>query len=190
MFLVSSCSCLCPIHWSKVLSREWRCSWNSADRRCSNYIWVINNFIAYRGAFYIRGFKVILQEYESENVVCQLSAILIRSHCVKRRYIRYISLWSHFQFTIALSLWYSFVKIELYLWFNHKRWFVLNIYPRSWVKHFCLASSAHLLRVTWPLDQGAGHFSMNTIIMIYGHDSAIPLSQTNCRVCNPLTCLI
>ena len=24
-----------------------RCSWSSADRRCSNYIWVINNFIAY-----------------------------------------------------------------------------------------------------------------------------------------------
>ena len=30
-----------------VLSWEWRCSWSSADRRCSNYIWVINNFIAY-----------------------------------------------------------------------------------------------------------------------------------------------
>ena len=41
MFLVSSCSCLCPIHWSQVLSREWRCSWSSADRRCSNYIWMI-----------------------------------------------------------------------------------------------------------------------------------------------------
>ena len=26
MFLVSSCSCLCPIHWSQVWSREWRCS--------------------------------------------------------------------------------------------------------------------------------------------------------------------
>ena len=25
MFLVSSCSCLCPIHWNHVLSREWRC---------------------------------------------------------------------------------------------------------------------------------------------------------------------
>ena len=25
------------------LSWEWRCSWSSADRRCSNYIWVINN---------------------------------------------------------------------------------------------------------------------------------------------------
>ena len=47
MFLVSSCSCLCPIHWSQVLSREWRCSWSSADRRCCNYIWVINNCIAY-----------------------------------------------------------------------------------------------------------------------------------------------
>ena len=27
--------------------REWRCNWSSADRRCSNYIWVINNFIVY-----------------------------------------------------------------------------------------------------------------------------------------------
>ena len=46
-FLVSSYSCFCPIQWSQALSREWRCSWSSADRRCSNYIWVINKFIAY-----------------------------------------------------------------------------------------------------------------------------------------------
>ena len=45
MFLVSSCSCLCLIHWSQVLSWEWRYSWSSADRRCSNYIWMINNFL-------------------------------------------------------------------------------------------------------------------------------------------------
>ena len=32
-------SCLCPVHWSQVLSQEWRCSWSSADRHCSNYIW-------------------------------------------------------------------------------------------------------------------------------------------------------
>ena len=38
MFLVSSCSCLCSIQWSQVLSPEWRCSWSSADRRCSNYV--------------------------------------------------------------------------------------------------------------------------------------------------------
>ena len=58
MFLVSFCSCLRSIHWSQVLSWEWRCSWSSADRRCSNYIWVISNFIAYQGAIYIRGFTV------------------------------------------------------------------------------------------------------------------------------------
>ena len=45
--LVLYCDCLCRIPWSQTLSREWRCSWSSADRRCSNYIWVIGNFIAY-----------------------------------------------------------------------------------------------------------------------------------------------
>ena len=58
MLLVSSCSCLCPIHWSQVLCREWRCSRNSADRQWSNYIWVINNFIALKGAPYIKGLTV------------------------------------------------------------------------------------------------------------------------------------
>ena len=46
------------MHWSQVLSSEWRCSWSSADRRCSNYIWVINSFIAYWGATYIRDLTV------------------------------------------------------------------------------------------------------------------------------------
>ena len=58
MFLVSFCSCLCPIYWSQVLSWEWWCSWSSADRWCSNYIWVINNFIAHLGVPYIRGSTV------------------------------------------------------------------------------------------------------------------------------------
>ena len=42
----------------KFLDIEWRCSWSSADRRCSNYIWVIDNFVAYLGASYIRCFTV------------------------------------------------------------------------------------------------------------------------------------
>ena len=42
----------------KVLSREWRCSWSSADRQCSNYIWVIHNFIAHQGVAYIRGLTI------------------------------------------------------------------------------------------------------------------------------------
>ena len=61
MFLTSSCRYLCPIHWSQVLSREWRCSWSSADRQCSNYIWVINKIIAYQGATYIRDLTVTVQ---------------------------------------------------------------------------------------------------------------------------------
>ena len=54
-FIVSSFSCLCPIHWSQVFSREWRYGWSSTHRHCSNYIWVINNFIAYKGATHSRG---------------------------------------------------------------------------------------------------------------------------------------
>ena len=59
MNLISSCSRLCPIHWSRVLSREWRYSWSSADRRCSNYIWMINNLISNSGAAYIRDLTVL-----------------------------------------------------------------------------------------------------------------------------------
>ena len=44
---VSFCSCICPIHWRRVLSREWICRWSSAHKRCPNYIWVISKFIAY-----------------------------------------------------------------------------------------------------------------------------------------------
>ena len=58
MILISSWSHLCSILWSQVLSREWRCSWSSADRRCSNYIWVIDSLIAYQGASYIRDLTV------------------------------------------------------------------------------------------------------------------------------------
>ena len=52
MFIVSIRSSVCPVHWSQVLSREWR---YSRSRRCTNYIWVINKFVAYRSASYIRG---------------------------------------------------------------------------------------------------------------------------------------
>ena len=37
MLLVSSCSCPCPIHWSKVLSRESRCSWTGAAPTASGW---------------------------------------------------------------------------------------------------------------------------------------------------------
>ena len=40
MSLALNYRCLYPIHWSQMLSWEWRCRWSSADRRCSNYIWM------------------------------------------------------------------------------------------------------------------------------------------------------
>ena len=42
-----------PIHWRQALCREWRCRCCSADRRCSNNTWLINDFIAYEGATYL-----------------------------------------------------------------------------------------------------------------------------------------
>ena len=64
MFLDSACSCPHTVYWSQVFSGEWRCRWSSADRRCSNYIWVINDFITYSSAPYIRDLMVIqLQIY-------------------------------------------------------------------------------------------------------------------------------
>ena len=47
---------------SQVLSREWRwrCSWSSANRRCSKYIWVIIKFIAWCSVPYIRDLTVLI----------------------------------------------------------------------------------------------------------------------------------
>ena len=59
MCLVSFCRF--TIYWSQVLSREWRCSWSSDDRRCSNYIWVINTLIVRWGATYIKKLTVYLR---------------------------------------------------------------------------------------------------------------------------------
>ena len=61
LFLVSSCSSLCLIHWRQLLRREWRCSCSCDDRRCSNYIWVFNKFIAYEVAAHIRGLTVVIR---------------------------------------------------------------------------------------------------------------------------------
>ena len=60
MFLVSSCSCLCPIHWSQALSREWSCSWSSADRRCSITTSEWSTIVMPTKAWFIRGLTVVV----------------------------------------------------------------------------------------------------------------------------------
>ena len=57
--LVLSYSCLCQLYWSWVFSREWKCSWSSAGRLCSNYIWAIMNLNAYQDVSYVRGLVAI-----------------------------------------------------------------------------------------------------------------------------------
>ena len=41
-----------------ICTTRIRCSWCSADRLCSNYIWVINNVIANYSVIYLRGLTV------------------------------------------------------------------------------------------------------------------------------------
>ena len=83
MFLILPQLCCCSIHWSQVLSREWRCSWSNTDRRCSNYIWVINNFIAHKGAPYIRGLRVSAVFFLSTFNIFQL--VIIEHECCEVR---------------------------------------------------------------------------------------------------------
>ena len=111
MFLASSCRCHCPIQWSQELSREWRCSWSSADRRCSNYIWVINNFIAYRGATYIRDLMVVCG---SGKLVVQLVEFIFRYKmvlktsfgCCYNNVVWLDILW--IVFFVTFHIWYSY----------------------------------------------------------------------------------
>ena len=93
MLLVSYCSCLYPIRWSQVLRWEWRCSWSSVDRRCSNYIWVINNLIAYWSTSYIRDLTVVgisLQIYLYRSVFRCLFLSIIQSTIFRTNCIRYV----------------------------------------------------------------------------------------------------
>ena len=51
-----------PVTSAQFRFRARQCSWSSADRRRSNYIWVINNIIAYKAPAYITGLNVVLKD--------------------------------------------------------------------------------------------------------------------------------
>ena len=91
MFVALSCRCLCPVHWSQVLSREWRCSWSSADRRWSNYICVINNFIAYTCVLFIRDLMVhVHQNTMLYSGVWRILLSYMNSVCIRANRKRWI----------------------------------------------------------------------------------------------------
>ena len=57
-----------------MLSWEWRCSWSSANRWYSNYIWVVNKFIADKGAPYIRDFTAYIYVNTHASSIVQLAS--------------------------------------------------------------------------------------------------------------------
>ena len=126
MILLSSCACLCPIHWGQVLSREWRCSWSSADRRCSNYIWVINSFIGFSEVPYIRCFTVITVWYQRQYILRIMHKFML---C-------YVLLWlgkDQFKpYPSGLLHWHwGIVKQPQRIWVNKSHGATRN----SWYKH-------------------------------------------------------
>ena len=70
-----------------LFRQEWRCSWSSADRRCSNYIWVVSKFIAYEAATYSRDWTV-LHFWWYHNVKIQIRAVLFDNKPQIPRYIK------------------------------------------------------------------------------------------------------
>ena len=135
-----------------MLSREWRCSWSSADRRCSNYIWVVDNFIAYQGATYIRGFSVV-------------SDIAAKMPLVKNPI---------FLMKIRLSVLSSIIVLCIYVTVNHSQKVSLIqiyvVYIRTYVDTY-IYSYIHTCKHT----QHIPRTSLKVLCLIYYHHYHIGL---------------
>ena len=68
-----------PNPLNQAFSWEWKFGWSRADMWCSNYIRVINNFIAYYDAPYIRGLKVL----EPSNPIPSYLVSQLQKHTIR-----------------------------------------------------------------------------------------------------------
>ena len=70
---ISKLICLLQLSWPSplkpVVRSRMKMLLEHADRRCSNYIWVINSYIALWCAFYIRGLMAIQDAFPWHNVL-------------------------------------------------------------------------------------------------------------------------
>ena len=142
MFLVASCSFLCPIHWSQMLSWERRCSWSSADRRCSNYIWVINNFIAYLGVTYIRGLTIFapMKPFSSKFVLLWSMSSPFADYII--RTLAWLCLW---RWSLHVICYYSYVNYCVPTYWR------LNKMVDIWQKIVLNAFSSMIVIVFWSI---------------------------------------
>ena len=138
MFLVSAYTCFCATYWSQVFSGEWRCSWSSADRRCSNNIWVISNLIAYKSASYIRDLTVILYENCIWIIIkftsCKISTC--RDMHVPRRFRSYYIICSCTCYCIYLYTAHTvhiYIRLEIKRFLSYLKWHSANnITMKQW----------------------------------------------------------
>ena len=69
------CCCFFASDWNQVLRQEWKCSCCSADRRCSNHIWVINNFIILYQRFDGKFWHRPMRDEENATRYCSQNAL-------------------------------------------------------------------------------------------------------------------
>ena len=149
MFLVSSCSCPCPVYWSHVLSREWRCS---DDRRCSNYLWVINKFMPIKVQLILefwRWYNVIpLRNMQVElvifDIIVTLYAFLIwidspRPHPLNSSGPSRTNVESIIQIlSITFFPWDPIKRKWDVLFFPEYRWPQINRHKGNWIYNFMM----------------------------------------------------
>ena len=147
-----------------MLSREWRCSWRSADRRCSNYIWVINNLIAYLSESYIRDLMV----YFANTIVDDAPA-----PCVTRSSTAML-------FTIYTCTWVLFFRRKSFNYLcelNVEKWWTKQIYFFHIFQKYSTGQGSRctytiLDHQTWVDPQGQGNSEVDVpkqeLIYMYG----------------------
>ena len=124
-----------------MLNGEWRCSWSSADRRCSDYIWMINNLIFNQIGSYIRDLMVITTSCLFQYPIRWRHKIDVYNSLIALQFVRCLSnhfaeLPAQFQGTIfkhfniqSCGLYTSFDIIELgYHWIRWS-WLVTHWTP-------------------------------------------------------------
>ena len=91
----------------KMLSREWRCSWSSAGRRCSNFIWVFRQLYCLLRCVLLQVWRYFGTKYETAKQRFKNVLIKICSWQVKIFIVSYfVAKWANFLLYVSLECTY------------------------------------------------------------------------------------
>ena len=124
---LSSRSHICPLHWGQVLSREWICSWSSADRRCSNYIWVINNLIAYYVRLILETWRYFI--FTKYCTLLCVDVVLTLPMCISQRMLWYTNI------NMGICI-YVYMHNCIYIHVLCNGWVTLHVFLGIFPYHF------------------------------------------------------